>query len=47
MNELVKALEKFIVRDLIYIIGGASVYLVFYIFLMTHILRKNLLPSPQ
>jgi len=42
MNELVKALKNFIVRDIIYIIGGASVILSFlYLFKKIGIITKD------
>jgi len=43
MNELVKALKNFIVRDIIYIIGGASVILSFlYLFNKLDIIGKEI-----
>lgn len=42
MNELVKALKNFIVRDIIYILGGASVIISFlYLFGKIDIIRKE------
>jgi len=42
MNELVKALKNFIVRDIIYIIGGASVIITFlYLFGKIDTIRKE------